>query len=247
MADPVLVYIGTGIVATAKLPDVHTIEVYPQELLADANGNIIDSTNIGGLSQADLITAEYRFTDPYLTVSPMLVEGDVVTLLEHANTGVVYWQPHVRSVIRKVTKITHTYPAKKEVNINDDATNNYRATFDTEVGLLELVTTKARDEPVAYNIQLNTKDGKLSVIVDNGEQFVLDSVSHTLTVIVDKIEVTAKTVNIKGDTSIDGSLTVSGNIQSSKSIGASGNISSKASIRAGGSIKGKIGKFPNLD
>lgn len=247
MSNPVLIYIGTGIVAVAKDPNSHTIEVYPQELIADTNGNVIDSTDIGGLSQSDLITAEFRFTDAYLTNSPMVVEGDVVTLLEHSDTNVVYWEPHVKSLIRKVTKIRHSYPSKERVDVNDADDNNYVLNLDTEEGILQFTTTKDRKEPVAYDIGLSFKDGKFVFKVDNDDILEWDNVSRKLSLVTKDVEIVASTVYIKGETTVDGNMTVTGNLKVEKSIGATGNISSKSSMRAAQTMGAKIGKFPNLD
>lgn len=259
-ADAIFYYIGTGIVSEAKEPDSDTITCYPQELLADASGNVTDTTDIGGLTQADLITAEYRATDAYAIGSPMVVEGDIVILLQRSDTNVIYWEPHSKSLIRKIAKVKHVYPAKKREDTLDKDDNQYTVNLDTEEGILSILTTKDRDEPVAYSIGLSTHDGKFTFSVDNGDILEWDNVSKTFTLLTDAIKITAKTVEVTADTAlitaettIDGSLTVTGDIRGNKSVRAKGsmasggNVSAKGSMRAGRVMSSSLGRFPNLD
>ena len=247
MSDAILIYIGTGIVAIPNEQDNGSIGVYPQELLADANGNVVDATDINGLTQADIITATYRNTGAYSDLPPLLAEGDVVTLLEHADTNVVYWQPFQRSLIRKVTKIAYSYPAKPEPNLNDAEDNNYRLRLDTEEGILSLVTTKAREEPVAYNIALSTLVGMFTFQVDNGDLLQWDNESKKLTILTDNVHIETKKVYVKGETTIDGNVTVTKSLRVKGSIASGGNISAKGSVAANKSMKARLGRFPNLD
>lgn len=247
MSTAVLIYIGTGIVAQPNTKEDSTIGVYPQELLADANGNVTDVTDINGLTQADIITASHRNTDAYAIGTPLLVEGDVVTLLEHADTGVVYWEPFKRSLIRKVTKLGWAYPAKKDDDVDDTADNNYMVNFDTEEGTLSLATTKDQGEAVRYRIELNTKGGIFTFQVDNTDFLQWDNKSRKFTLITEDINIQAKTVYIKGETTIDGNVTITKNLTIKKSASSGGNVNVKGSVKAGKMMRSKLGRFPNLD
>jgi hypothetical protein len=247
MSDAILIYVGTGIVAIPNESGSGTIGVYPQELLADANGNVVDATDINGLTQADIITAAYRNTGAYSDLPPLLAEGDVVTLLEHADTNVVYWQPFQRSLIRKVTKLAYSFPAKPESNLNDDQDNNYRLKLDTEEGILSLVTTKARDESVAYNISLSTLAGMFTFQVDNGDVLQWDNESRKLTLLTNDIHIEVKKVYIKGETTIDGNVFITKSLKVKGSMASGGNISAKGSVAANKSMRARLGRFPNLD
>lgn len=247
MTDAVLIYIGTGIVAIPNEVNSGTIGVYPQELIADANGNVTDVTDINGLTQANIITASYRNTGAYSDDAPLLVEGDVVTLLEHTDTNVVYWQPFQRSLIRKVAKLNYAFPAKQEPNLNDAQDNNYRIKLDTEEGVLSLITTKAREEPVIYNISLSTASGIFTFQVDNGDLLQWDNNAKKLTLLTDEVHIVTKKTYVKGDTTIDGDVTITKSLRVKGSVASGGNVSAKGSVAANKSMRARLGRFPNLD
>ena len=243
----VLIYIGTGIVAHPNTDESDSIGVYPQELLADANGNVTDVTDINGLTEADIITASFRNTDAYANNAPLLVEGDVVTLLEHADTSVVYWEPFKRSLIRKVAKIGKSYPAKKDEDVDDTENNNYRFNLDTEAGELSFISSKDRGEPLKYTVELSTGKGIFTFQVDNEDLFQWDNKSRKLTLVTKDIRIKATNAYLEAETTIDGNVTITKNLVVKGSASSGGNLNVKGSVQAGRMMRSKLGRFPNLD
>ena len=244
-SEEIMLNVGTGIVAVPNEGKT-TLKVYPQELIADTEGNVTDATDIAGMTEADLITCEFHNTHPYQTTVPHLVEGDVVTLLRHTDTQIIFWQPFKKSLIRKIAKVQHAYPAKQEDNVTDSEKNNYIIKLDTEAGLLGLFTSKDREEPVGFNIALNTKAGIFAFEVDNGEIFRWNAAERELTLITKKFKLATEETYIKGKITLDGDVRITKTLKTGKAASIGGNLSVKGGIKAITYVRAKLGKFLNL-
>lgn len=238
---------GIGIVAKTKDPDSQVITVYPHEVLSDSDGNVMDTSEIAGSTKHQTQEATYWELDPYSTIPPMVTEGDEVILLRHGDSDTYYWFPRKAVSTRQITHREHRYPAKKKQDTEDSVDNNYRTLIDTEEGILLLETTKDRDEPVSYTVQLSTADGILSLLTDTGDVLTWDSVRRTLNIETKTTTIKVTKLSIKGDVDIVGAVKITGDLQVSGSAKVGGSLSVGGNITASGAVTGSRGNFPNLD
>lgn len=155
------------------------------------------TTDASGKSTTSKVTTTNYITATYFSTTneptpPMVKKGEQIKLFRMADADKFYWLPNGRDrslrgldVKRiEVSAIDNTVKGNANVEKNDD--NTYFIELDAVAGHLLISTSKANNEPVRYRINLDTKNGKLTIsddISDGPNQFTIDSVNHVVTML----------------------------------------------------------------
>lgn len=187
--------IGIGRVTQNKAVGSNDILVTPVELFPHMDGEFRSNPSIIQAKGTDSDGKNYEvsaMTDITLTASwypetgnrvtaPDVRRGERVKLYQFANQDKYYWRESgLDNNLRRQETVTHVYnnnPNPDGDNAAPTPENSYYTEVSTHTGQVTLATNKNNGEPVAWTIQVNTKEGVLNVVTDNGHEFSLDAVA----------------------------------------------------------------------
>jgi len=200
-----------GYVAKDIAEDEMYIDVFPIELLPSTNTelsvedgierDIVSGDNNESISviKGSLIKAKWLARGSMRLEPPTVCKGETVILYRYSNTDKFFWEPLGHEIhLRKNEKATYVFSNKKSTE-NGDITAAYYITIDTINKVLRLHTDDSDEELTTYDIELNTKDGYLTLLDGKGNEITLDSKNDDLKIKTNKtlnIETLDKTVNI---------------------------------------------------
>lgn len=216
-------FYSIGIVAANKKLSSDTIEVTPIEHFSFVDGEITDN-------KEELEEESKNYTDENWKVkldttpsimarwlpmantnrltSPDVRRGEVVLIYQFGDADEYWWMDFLtddkktRKTRRLETVIFGVSNNPKE-NTPDGVDSMYTMEISTHRQIIHVRTTKSNEEPFAYDIQLNTKDGRL-VIKDDDENYIfLDSAERriklhnkdTSYIDIDKKDITLHSLN----------------------------------------------------
>lgn len=183
---------SVGIVAANKPDNSRFIEVYPIEAIPFLEGEITDridplavtaETPSGqqytvNLQRSMTVKAEWH-GETHRRTSPNVRKGEQVKLWTTGRSERYYWEPMGRDdKLRRTETVTWAFVASKQpddVDIEIDDSNTYTFTIDTAGQHVTLRTSKDNGEYARYTIQINTKDGNITAMDDEGNIIQLDS------------------------------------------------------------------------
>ena len=122
----------------------------------------------------------------YQMTAPDVRKGERVLLWRMADSETIYWSAlgfdnHLRrgeTVVMMFSATEEEVENPDEFQLNHE--NAYVLTVSTHDGHFTLTTSKQMDEPTAWAIQLNTKEGKFLVTEENGNEVEIDGVNSYL-------------------------------------------------------------------
>ena len=180
-----------GIAAENKALSSNLLSVIPIEAIPLIDGDLLDSITSIETSGVDATGAEYTVkvkTSPALKTTwlpmgsnritaPDVRRGERLLIWQYADTDKYYWSPMgLDDDLRRLETLIYAWSATKDDNEELDVTKNmYTLEISTHAKHLTLRTTKANDEPYAYTIQLNTKEGVFFISDDDGNVIELNS------------------------------------------------------------------------
>lgn len=180
-----------AIVAANKPLDSHDIEATPIEDLTMLDGEITDNVmevttsgagEDGSSYQTQLqSTASVKATWLPLggsnrKTAPDVRRGEYVVLYRFGDTDKYYWTTLFYDMkLRKLETIIFVLSNTQDESQDGTAENTYFMEFSSHNKLLHIHTSKSDGEPFVYDIQLNTKDGSLTIQDDIGNFFSFDS------------------------------------------------------------------------
>ena len=107
---------------------------------------------------------------------PDVRRGEKVVIYRYADVDKFYWTTLFYDMkLRKLETIIFAISNTRDEAAEGTADNTYFLEFSTHNKVVHLHTTKSDGEPFAYDIQLNTKDGVLTITDDIGNFISLDS------------------------------------------------------------------------
>ncbi|CAD5236152.1 baseplate assembly protein [Klebsiella phage vB_KvM-Eowyn] len=187
--------IGIGRVTQHKEIGSKDILVTPIEWVPHMDGEFRSNPSIIQAKGTDAEGKNYEvstMTDITLTATwypetgnritpPNVRRGERVKLYQFANQDKYYWRESgLDNNLRRQETVTHVYnnnPNPDGDNPEPSPENSYYTEVSTHTGQVTLATNKSNGEPVAWTIQVNTKEGVLNVVTDNGHEFSLDAVA----------------------------------------------------------------------
>ena len=200
MINGQLIDMGIGTVAADKNDGSRFIWVFPNAQLPYHEGaithDVVDINKKGldhegnqysaTIQRSGSIKAEWLKSGNRLT-SPNIRKGESVKLFAAADTDTYYWEELGRTgTLRRAEKITYAFNADSEELTKDKPVtgdNHYSLTIDGQSGTVTFNTTRANGEKASYTIQINGKDGQLSISDHNPIPNIIqiDSTTDTIT------------------------------------------------------------------
>lgn len=226
-----LSYIGIGIVAVPLTHGKRVIGVHLPGQLPHVSGEMTlnpgmmtvrgkDSKGQPYISKVEtnsVISAEWWPDDHNQVTAPLVQTGQRVQVWRNAKTDTYMWRSANMDPSLSVQEtVVKMYAAKgkdgKEGTLTPE--NSYSTSFSTANKEISLKTSKANGEPVAFDIQVNTKDGVILYKDDKGNLCHFDAVQNRITmknangsiVDLDKSNITMEapdTINIKAGNTIN--------------------------------------------
>lgn len=179
-----------GIVAVNKPLKTDIVEVTPVEHLTMLDGELNDhikevqlsSNNFDGSSYETLTKQSATLKCRWLPngsnriTSPDVRRGEQVMIWKFGDADRYYWSSlEYEKKLRKLETVVFGISATKDEDDIGTPDSMYYLEISSHKKLIHFHTSKANDEPFAYDLQLNTKDGYLLFTDDVGNLINLDS------------------------------------------------------------------------
>lgn len=190
-----------GRVAFDIIEDSPYIEAYTVEWHPDKEGDIFDNLDItqkskdtsgsitdNTVSKTTKVKAKWLpWGDTNRVEPPTVCKGEDVLLFQYSDLDQYYWLPlHNELKYRKLEKRTIILSNKRNVDPNiseeDLYSQAYFITMDTINKVIRLHTADNDGEYTTYDVEINTKDGILTVVDGKENSIELDSTIDKLTI-----------------------------------------------------------------
>lgn len=190
--------LGTGIVSSTKDTNTNEIMVYLPGFFPGAEGrvqtNAVEVENVAVNDSGDRVSAKTmrsnavpatwrNMGDNNRITAPDVREGSQVAIYQIAGQNRYYWTlDGVNANTFRLETVFYGWSANPNVNeeADFDIDNFYIFKVSTHDGLIALRTSMANKEKTAFDVQINTKDGLISVAGNEGNYFVMDDMRHSL-------------------------------------------------------------------
>ena len=211
-----------GIVAANKPLRTRVIEVVPIEDMPMLSGELTDHTadfeakgkDPEGNDSIDLklkttasVKAEwYPLGNCNRQTAPDVRRGEEVLLFQFADSDAFFWMEADDKGLRRLETITWRISNERDDAKPLDHKNTYWLHVSTHEKMIHLQTTKSDGEPFAYQLRLDTKNGKLVFQDDDSNSIVFDSKERHIQILnKDKslIEMNKRIINIKSEDEIN--------------------------------------------
>jgi hypothetical protein len=189
-----LKFYSLGVVAANKPLNTHDIEVTPIEDTNSLSGEVTDNiskyaadgqSTSGGTFKASVDTTVsvkatwYSGNDTNRITSPDVYRGETVELWRMADSDQYWWKTSQQNkTLRRLETVTHSYSNNSKADAPNDANSTYFSEVSTHRKTWTIHTSKNDGEPFSYDIQINAKDGNITIQDDDGNYFFLDSTNR---------------------------------------------------------------------
>lgn len=184
-------FYSTGIVAQNKRLDSKLIEVTPMEATPFIDGEItatLETNTSTGLdannnSYTSTTTTSASIQATWLSLSssnrlsaPDVRRGEIVMIYQFGDVDKYYWTTLKDDAsLRRLETVIYGFSASRTENDPVNPDTMYFIEISTHRKLIHLHTCKADGEPFGYDIQLNTKEGYLTIQDDAGNYIHMNS------------------------------------------------------------------------
>lgn len=189
------------------------LEITPVEALNFLDGEVksnptkdtVTGIDASGMTATTAVMADNSLTATWLPLHsnrhtpPDIRRGERVLIWQFANLSTFFWtELGLDGKYRKLETATYIWNATQDESDDTQSDkNHYSVEVSTHRGTITLQTSKANGEKVAHTVQLNPKEGKLTIMDDVGQAIYIDSIAHLIHVInADKSEVTLSNQDI---------------------------------------------------
>lgn len=276
-----LQFYSLGIVAANKSLSSMTVEITPVEEFPMLDGQLTDdkqeykadTVDNTGAAKSTTVDSTVTVKATWLPINnsnrrtaPDVRRGEKVVLYKFADTDKYWWNTLFNdSVLRRLETVIYAFSDNAKEGPSDTADSTYFLEVSTHRKIMHVHTSKSDGEPFAYDVQINAKDGIVTITDDAGNFFVLNSRDKRLTMqnsdesVVDingtsilmsssdSITLKSKNINVQSDnnTSIKSgsvtSLSSTTNTVSGPLVAADGlDLATGSSSGATATIKGNI-------
>ena len=189
---------SVGIVATNKELSEHFVEIIPIEFSTFMSGEILDhaeeyETNgedYHGKSFDVKIDTTVSLRAKWLPLGqtnritpPDIRRGEQVLIYKFGDVDEYWWVDMMQyKHIRRLETVIWAFSNNREENIEDDPESTYWVEMSTHKKIIHIHTSKNDDEPFIYDIQINTKDGRIVIQDDDLNYIFLDSAARHIRV-----------------------------------------------------------------
>lgn len=116
------------------------------------------------------------FTDTNRMSSPDVRRGEEVTIWRFGDTDQYWWTTLQQDkILRRLETVIYGFSNVRKENIEMDHTNMYWIEISTHRKVIRLHTAKNDEEPFAWDIQLDTKNGTFTIDDNDGGFFFYDA------------------------------------------------------------------------
>lgn len=184
-------FYSVGIVAANKKPSSNDIEVIPMEetpmIDGEATDNIDKYTASGESTDGSSFEVEIDntpsiratwtpFGNTNRMTSPDVRRGERVAIYRFSDVDQYFWvDMETNRKLRRLETVVFGFSNNREENVPNDASSMYYFEVSTMKKLIHVHTAKNDKEPFEYDVQINTKDGCVTVKDDDGNSMVMDS------------------------------------------------------------------------
>lgn len=182
---------SVGIVAVNKLLTEDTVEVVPLETASFMKGELTDKfddyegsgkTKTGDdfhVKTVSTLSVRAKWLPLGVSnriTSPDVRRGEHVMLYKLGDADEFYWTTLRQDKhIRRLETAIFSFSNNKDEDIEDDPETTYWMEVSTHKQLIHLHTSKNNKEPFIYDIQINTKDGRIIITDDDDNYIFMDS------------------------------------------------------------------------
>ena len=187
-------YYSIGVVAANKALTSKMIDVTPLEDASFIDGGIrsdkatiqtesVDSNGVASstsVQSSNAIQAKWLpFCDANRLTAPDVRIGERVVIYQFGETDRFYWTTWENDHrLRKLETIIYGISATRQEDTEDGHDNMYYFELSSHKKLVSFHTSQADGEPFGYDIQINTKDGRIVIVDTIGNEILIDSVQH---------------------------------------------------------------------
>jgi len=212
-----LIMYSLAYVVEDSIEDNPHIKVHPIEIISDHTGSTnevatenINTKDINGnninviANKAMSITAKWvNFMEPNRLTAPNVKKGETVMLWKYAGDR-YFWTTFYNELdLRTREKATYVFSNKSGIKDASKISQLYYYTIDTINKFIRLHTDSKDGEATSYDIEINTKEGLLTILDGEGNQIELNSVSGELTIDTNKaVTINSPNVTINTTTAI---------------------------------------------
>lgn len=180
-----------GIVAANKKLDSDLIEVVPTEQVNFVDGELTDNKEELKVSSEDYSGAAWEetlVTTPSITAkwfplgcvtrktAPDVRRGEKVILFKFGDADEYHWVEWEQGKkLRRLETISYALSNNSKEDISDTPDSTYWLEWSTHRKVVHLHTSKNDGEPFAWDIQLDTKEGNLTIKDDDGRIIFIQS------------------------------------------------------------------------
>ena len=219
-------FYSLGLVAKNKLLTSKSIEVTPIEDFPMIDGEVNDHkekykssskdasdavTNVSVETTVSIKATWLPINNSNRKSAPDVRRGETVVLYQFADTDKYYWNTMFDDIkLRRLETVIYSFSNNSKEDVPDDAASTYYLEVSTHRKLMHVHTSKNDGEPFAYDVQIDAKNGVITITDDADNFFVLNSKDKRLTMQngdgsildIDKktITIDAKTILLNGDT-----------------------------------------------
>lgn len=208
-----------GVVAKDKVYESDIIEVYPIELMYMESGDVEEQATISDtaklidgrvitfdINRSVTVKADWKPIGRHnRRTSPDVRKGEMVILYQYANVDQYYWEEYgIFDTLRRKERVVYTYGNTDVVDEELNEDNTYWFEISTVDKIIRLHTSDNDGELTTYDLEIDTKNGKVSLIDGRENSIVLDSDKEELTTVVhNKINGETKEYNLSASSSIN--------------------------------------------
>ncbi len=226
-------FYSLGIVAQNKPLSSDTIDVTPVEELKMLEGEItanteeLKSTSTDASNRVIKSNVDNKVTikakwlalgNDNRATSPDVRRGEQVLLYQYHDANTIYWTTIKQDKkLRKLETVIYTYNATQDEKAETDYKNSYSVEISTHRKIIALHTSSANGEKCEYDIQINPKDGVLTItdnlensitifstenkmVLQNGDGSTVSLDKKDITLLaIDNINLNAKKINVNGE------------------------------------------------
>lgn len=113
---------------------------------------------------------------PNRKTAPDVRRGEVVYIWKFADVDEYWWTTLLNTdTVRRLETVIWAFSNNREENNKDDAKSTYFFEISTHGKYIHLHTAKNDKEPFEYDVQINTKEGRITITDDDDNWIFLDS------------------------------------------------------------------------
>ncbi|AEV89583.1 putative phage baseplate assembly protein [Pseudomonas phage OBP] len=193
---------GVGVVAMDKDVDTDEVQIHIKGLFPESDGEVtttVETKNTSTLTptgdtqsssslQSNTVPAKWMALNTNRVTAPDVRKGSKVVVYKFQGTSKYLWTYFGMDGTLRLETIIWAFSASPNVDENTPVTpeNYYMLLLSTHQKKIQLLTGQGNGEPTSYAFELNTGEGKFSIVDGENNILSLNSMAHALSFINDE-------------------------------------------------------------